>query len=92
MGKLKDNWNKKLWYEKIVFVIGMVTAVSVILLALLQLFNVWENSGYVYMPMSALLMLVQAFDNRKRSRKLMISSLCVAAFIGIVWILVLFGL
>ena len=89
MKKLKENWNQKLWYEKVIFIIGMMASVAVIVLALLQLFDVWEDSAYVYMPMLAVLMLVQAFDNRKRSRGLMISSLCVAALEIILWIIVL---
>ena len=92
MSKIKEEWTRKLWYEKVIFVIGMMTAVTVVVLALLQLFNVWEDAAYLYMPMMAVLMLVQAFDNRKKSRGLVILSLSVAAFIGLVWILLLFGL
>lgn len=92
MGKLKENWNNKLWYEKIIFVIGMVCSVGAIVLAILQLCNVWEDSAYVYIPMMAVLMLVQAFDNRKKSRDLVILSLGVAVFISIVWFLILFVL
>lgn len=92
MGKLKENWNNKLWYEKIIFVIGMVCSVGVIVLAILKLCNVWEDSAYVYMPMMVAVLLMQAFENRKRSRGLMFFSLGVAAFISIVWIWVLFGL
>ncbi len=92
MSKLKENWSKKLWYEKSIFIVGMLCSVSVIVLACLQLFNVWENAGNVYMPLTALLMLVQALENRKKSRGLVILSLCAAVFIFMVWILVLFVL
>lgn len=92
MSKLKENWSKMLWYEKTLFIIGMATAVSVVILALLQLFGVWKDAGYVYMPLMAVNMLVQAFENRKRSKGVMFLSLGVAAFITVVWVLVLFGL
>lgn len=92
MSKLKENWSKMLWYEKIIFTIGLVTAGSVVILALLQLFGVWKDAGYVYMPLMAVNMLVQAFKNRKRSKGVMFLSLGVAAFVTVVWILVRFVL
>lgn len=92
MEKLKKNWMGKLWYEKVIFIIGMLTSVTVVVLAVLQLCNVWEDAAYLYMPMLAVLMLVQAFENRKRSRGIAIFSLGVAVFISLVWVLLLFGL
>ena len=92
MNKLQENWSQKLWYEKIIFILGMVAALSVIILALLQLFGLWKDSAYWYMPMMAVTMLVQAFDNRKRSKGVMFLSLGVAAFIAAVWVLILFVL
>ena len=88
MGKIRENWEQQLWYEKIIFIVGMLCAVSTIVLALLSLLDIWEDAGYVYIPLLAVLMLVQAFENRRRSRGLVILNLCVAAFISIVWILV----
>ena len=92
MEKLKENWNKKLWYEKIIFIIGMASAVSAVILALLQFLEVWADAIYVYMPLTAVYLLENAFENRKRSRTLTISTLGVVAFITVVWILILFGL
>ena len=92
MSRLKENWSKMLWYEKIIFIIGMASAGSVVILALLQLFGVWKDAAYVYMPFMAVTMLVQAFQNRKQSKSIMFLSLGVAAFITMVWVLVLFVL
>ena len=92
MIELIKNWSKMLWYEKIIFIIGMASAGSVVILALLQLFGVWKDAAYVYMPLMAMTMLVQAFQNRKQSKSIMFLSLGVAAFITVVWVLVLFVL
>ena len=81
-----------LWYEKLVLVIGMLCSVSVIVLACLQLFQIWESAATIYMPLTAVLMLVQAFENRKKSRPLAIFSLCVAGFISVVCLLIFFVL
>ena len=92
MSKLKGEWAKKSPWEKIFFVAGMVCAVSVIGLALLQIFDLWENSAYVYQPLMAALLLSQAYENRKRSRSLTIFSLIAAAFILLCWVLIVFFL
>ncbi len=92
MNKMKERWSQKLWYEKLVFIIGMFCSVSVIVLACLQVFSIWQNAAYAYMPLSALLMLVQAFENRKKKSGLVIISLCAAAIVSICWILVVFVL
>ena len=92
MNKMKERWSQKLWYEKLVFIIGMFCSASVIVLACLQIFSIWKNAAYVYMPLSALLMLVQVFENRKKSRGVVIVSLCAAAIISICWILIAFVL
>jgi len=92
MRKFRERWQQKLWFEKLVFFIGITCSVSVIILAVLQLLDVWDDAGFVYTPLTALLMLVQAFENRKQQRGLMIFSLITAAFLIFVWLLILFVL
>lgn len=92
MNKTKERWAQKTKFEKLLFVTGMVCSVSVITLALLQLLGVWEDAIQVYMPLVALLMLVQALENWKRSRTVAIVSLCASIFVGTVCILILFVL
>ena len=92
MNKLKEQWQQRSVLEKAVWIIGMLCAVSVVVMALLALFDVWPNAGYAYMPLCVVLMLVQAFENRKKSKTVLIFSLGTALFIAAVWLFVLFGL
>lgn len=87
--KFRESWSQRTWYEKAAFVIGMPCAVAVIVLAMLQLVNVWENSVYLYTPLSALLMAVQGTENLRKSRKLAIFSYGVAVFLLLVFLLIL---
>lgn len=90
MNKIKERWNQRTTLEKIVWCIGMGCSVSVVVLALLALFDVWPNAGYAYMPLCAVLMLIQAFENRKKDKFVLFISLGTAVFITIVWLLTLF--
>lgn len=92
MSKIKKEWAQKSLLEKILFSAGMGCAVSVIGLAMLQIFDLWENSAYVYQPLMAAMLLCQAYKNRKRSRSLTIFSLIAAAFILLCWVLIVFFL
>lgn len=87
--KFRESWAQRTWYEKAAFVVGMPCAVAVIVLAMLQLVNVWENSVYLYTPLSALLMAVQGTENLRKSRKLAIFSYGVAVFLLLVFLLIL---
>ena len=91
MNKIKEQWQQRTALEKIAWIVGMVCAVGVLILAMLALFNVWPNAGYAYMPLCVVLMLVQAFENRKKSKVVLYSSLGTAIFIAAVWLFVLFG-
>ena len=87
--KFRENWAQRTWYEKAAFVIGMPCAIAVIVLAVLQLVNVWEDSVYLYTPLTALLMAVQGTENLRKSRKLAIFSYGVAVFLLFVFLLIL---
>lgn len=89
MKKFKENWRKLLWYEKVLHIIGFFAAIGAIVFPLLDLLGVCDSAPMVYIPLLAVLMLIQAFENRSRSRKLMIFSLCSGIFIAICWIAVL---
>ena len=61
-----------------------------IVLALLQLLGVWNNAVRIYMPLTALVMLIQAKELWNKSRTAAIVNLCAAIFIAIICILILF--
>ena len=90
MSTLKENWSTKLWYERIIFVAGLLSSVAVVVLAVLQLCNICPNAAYAYLPLMAVTMLSQAYENRKRSKFVAYSSVGTAAFLLAVWALVAF--
>ena len=91
MNKIKERWNQRTTSEKIVWIIGMVCSVSVVVLAMLSLLRVWPGAAYAYMPLCVVVMLVQAFENRKKDKTVLFISLGTAVFIAAVWLFVLFG-
>jgi hypothetical protein len=92
MSGLKDNWKQKLWYERIIFIAGLLCSVAVLVLAVLQLCDVWNDAAYAYMPLMAITMLSQAYENRNRSKGVAVFSLGTAIFSLVSWVLVAFVL
>lgn len=90
MSTIKERWNQRTLFEKIIWITGMVCSITIITLALLALFDIWPNAGYAYMPLCVVLMLIQAYENRKKSKAVLFTSLGTALFIAAVWLFVLF--
>ncbi len=90
MAKRKSHRSYRAWYEMAIHTIGLVCTIGVFALAVLQLLGVWKKSSLLYLPLTALLMLVQAYEHRRRKRKLAIFSLVAGILIGICWITILF--
>lgn len=87
--KLKD-WNKKATFSKILTILGLIISITVIVLALMQIFNVWDKAINVFEPLLGVLMLIQAIENWKTNRSTAYFSLFVAIFMFIVSIIILF--
>ena len=92
MSGLKDNWKQKRWYERIIFIAGLLCSVAVLVLAVLQLCDVWSDAAYAYMPLMSITMLSQAYEHRKKNKGVAWFSLGTAIFIFVVWVLVAFVL
>ena len=90
MKQTNTRWQQKSPLGKLLTVTGIACSVAVIVLALLQLLGVWEDAVRVYMPLTALVMLIQAVENWKQNRTAAVINLCAAIFIAIVCILILF--
>ena len=69
--------------HKIVAVISILTSLSVVVLAILQMFDVWNEAINVYMPLMGVTMLCQGYLQWNNSRKLAYFSIGTAAFIFI---------
>lgn len=87
---LIKRWKEKSLFFKILEVIGIVISILVIVLALMQLLNVWDNAINVFEPLLGVLMIIQAIENWKINRKMSYYLLFVAIFIFIVAIIIIF--
>lgn len=87
--KLKD-WNKKTIFSKILTIFGLIISITIIILALMQIFNVWDKAINVFEPLLGVLMLIQAIENWKTNRLTAYLSLFVAIFMFIVASIILF--
>ena len=87
--KLKD-WNKKTIPFKILTIFGLIISITIVVLALMQIFNVWDKAINVFEPLLGVLMIIQAIENWKTNRTTAYLSLFVAIFIFIVAIIILF--
>jgi hypothetical protein len=87
--KLKD-WKQKSLTSKIFTVIGLIISITIVILALLQIFNVWDKAINIFEPLLGLLMLIQAIENWNTNTSVAYFSLFAAIFVLIMSILILF--
>ena len=87
--KLKD-WNEKTIPFKILTIFGLIISVTIIVLALMQIFNIWDKAINVFEPLLGILMLIQAIENWKTNRATAYFSLFIAIFIFLIAIIILF--
>jgi hypothetical protein len=90
MKQSNTRWQQKSPFEKFLTITSITCSITVIVLALLQLLGVWNNAVRIYMPLTALVMLIQAKELWNKSRTAAIVNLCAAIFIAIICILILF--
>lgn len=83
-------WKEKSIFNKIASCVIIFCSVLIIVLAMLQLFGVWENAPYLYMPLMGINFLVQTFSYWKTNRRIAIFNLIVALIIFSFFILVVF--
>ena len=76
--------------HKVVLAISIISSLSVVVLAILQIFDIWNQAGNVYMPLMGVTMLCQAYMQWNNSRKLAYFSIGTAVFIFFCAIVVFF--
>ena len=76
----KENRQQTTLFMKVIHITGIVLSVLVIIFAVLQIFNVMQNAGYIYLPLLGLLMIIQAIQHWKTSKGIAIFSIFVAVF------------
>ena len=85
---MKTNWKEAPLSHKIVTIICVLASLSVVVLAVLQIFNVWEQAINVFMPLMGVVMLCQSYIHWNNSRKVAYFSIGTAIFIFICSIVV----
>ncbi len=90
MSKFMTNWKKKTCVEKITTVITLVCSSLVIVLALLQLFGVWEDAAFAYLPLLCVNMLAFTVSYWKANRSTAIVNLVGALIILVCYFVVIF--
>ena len=85
---MKTNWKEAPLSHKIVTIICVLASLSVVVLAVLQIFNVWEQAINVFMPLMGVVMLCQSYIQWNNSRKVAYFSIGTAIFIFICSIVV----
>ena len=88
--KMRTKWKDAPTSYKIVTIISILASLSVVVLAVLQMFDVWEQAINVYMPLMGVTMLCQSYVQWNNSRKVAYFSIGTAAFIFICAIIVFF--
>ena len=76
--------------HKIVINVSILLSLSVIVLAIMQMFNIWENAINVFFPLCGVINLCQAYLHWNTSRKTAYFSIGTAVFNFICAILVFF--
>ena len=87
---MKTNWKNAPLLQKVVTIISILASLSVVVLAVLQIFDIWEQAINIYMPLMGVTMLCQSYTQWNNSRKVAYFSIGTAAFIFICSIVVFF--
>ena len=79
---METKWKERTTAGKIQFVSILSISLIVIVLCVLQLMGIWEESRYLTQPLLGVLLLLQAADQwRQKNRGTAIFSMCAALFV-----------
>ncbi len=87
---MKSKWKDTPLLHKIVTTVCILASLSVVVLALLQIFDVWNQAINIFMPLMGVTMLCQAYMQWNTSRKVAYFSIGTAVIIFICAIIVFF--
>lgn len=78
---MKTKWKDQPILHKIASIFSIAVSIAIIVLAIIQLFGLWSDAGYVYVPLMGINLLLQAYAQWKTNRKIAIFTLCSAIFV-----------
>ena len=87
---MKPTWKEASLTHKIVTVFSVIVSISVVVLAILQMFDVWDKAINLCCPLLGIEMLCQAYVQWNTNRKIAYFSIGTAAFIFVCTIVVFF--
>ena len=87
---MKSKWKDVPLLHKIVTIISILVSLSVVVLAVLQMFNIWNQAINICVPLMGIIMLCQAYIQWNVSRKVAYFSIGTAIFVFICAIVVFF--
>ena len=87
---MKTKWKEAPLSHKIITVGSVIVSLAVVALAILQIFDVWDQAINIFMPLMGVEMLFQTYMQWNNSRKVAYFSIGTAAFILICSIVVFF--
>ncbi len=87
---MKSKWKDAPLLHKIVTIVSILASLSVVVLAVLQMFDVWNQAINIFMPLMGVTMLCQAYMQWDTSRKVAYFSIGTAVLILICAIIVFF--
>ena len=87
---MKIKWKEAPLSHKIITVGSVIVSLAVVVLAILQIFDIWDQAINIFMPLMGVEMLFQAYTQWNNSRKVAYFSIGTAAFIFICAIIVFF--
>ena len=87
---MKASWKDAPLLHKVVTIISILASLFVVVLAVLQIFDVWDQAINIFMPLMGVTMLCQSYMQWNNSRKVAYFSIGTAAFIFICTIIVFF--
>ena len=86
----KTNWKDTPVLHKVITILSVLVSLSVVVLAVLQMFDIWDRAINLCCPLLGVEMLCQAYTQWNTNRKVAYFSIGTAAFIFICSIVVFF--
>ena len=86
---MREVWSKKQRSEKVLSILGLICSLSIIILAALQILDIWNTAINLFEPLLGVLMVIQTIEHWKKNRKVALISLGAAIFIFFISIFVL---
>ena len=83
-------WNEKTTFNKVGSVAVILCSVLIIIFAMLQLLDIWENAALAYMPLAGVNMLFFTVSYWKTNRSTAIINLIAAVFVLLCTVVIVF--